>query len=151
MKVTQNIENGYASIRVMNDIAGNLTNVTDASIDAQISFIFEELQETITAFEAGDKVGVLDGAIDLLVTVAGLMQKLEVLGYDVATAMARVNSNNLSKFPPVGEAFTCDPEFTISVNEKYQRQVIKDAVGKFRKSHQFKSVDLSDLVPKEVA
>ena len=147
MQVTKIIRTAYADVRIFNDVAGNLTDVTDASIDNQLSFIFEELSETITGFEAGDKVEVLDGACDLFVTVAGLLQKLEAAGYDVATALQRVNANNLSKMPKLGELFSKDPEHTLEFNEKFQRSVIKDSNGKIRKPTSFVPVDLSDLVP----
>lgn len=138
----------YTEVKIFNTVAGNLSVVTDDSIDNQISFIFEELQETITAFEAGDKVGVLDGACDLFVTVSGLMQKLEKARYNVAEAVKRVNANNLSKFP---EEVTDEDkaQYTVTFNEQYNRYVLKDGNGKVRKPSTFKPVDLSDLIPKE--
>jgi phosphoribosyl-ATP pyrophosphohydrolase len=139
----------YDEIREMNDIAGNLTTVDDASIDAQISFCFEETAEVIDAFESGNKAELLKEACDLFVVSVGLLQKLEVAGYDVAKALGRVNANNLSKFPADGELFAYDPAFTLHHNAKYKRQVIKDAVGKFRKPSNYVKADVSDLVPKE--
>lgn len=149
MNATKIMQVAYAEVAQFNEIAGNLTNVTDDSIDNQISFIFEELQETITAFEEGNKVEVLDGACDLFVTVAGLLQKLEAAGYNVAHALGRVNANNLSKYPAVAEqaAIVIPTEWTATINEKYQRLVLKDANGKVRKPSNFVAVDLSDLVP----
>jgi hypothetical protein len=149
METTKVIKVAYAEVREFNDIAGNLTNVTVESIDNQLGFIFEELTETIDGLEAGDKVELLDGACDLFVTVAGLLQKLEAAGYNVAHALGRVNANNLSKFPKVGELFPYNPEFSLTLNEKYQRVVLKDGNGKVRKPDNFVAVDLSDLVPKE--
>lgn len=135
----------YKDVEIFNTIAGNLNTVTEDSIDNQISFIFEELTETITAFEAGDMVEVLDGACDLFVTVTGLMQKLEAAGYDVETAIERVNANNLSKFPK--EVSEADKAlYTVTLNEQYNRYVLKDGNGKVRKPSTFASVDLSDLV-----
>lgn len=149
METTKVIKVAYAEVREFNDIAGNLTNVTVESIDNQLGFIFEELTETIDGLEAGDKVELLDGACDLFVTVAGLLQKLEAAGYNVAHALGRVNANNLSKFPKLGELFAFEPGHTLSYNEKYKRNVIKDGNGKIRKPVNFVAVDLSDLVPKE--
>lgn len=147
METTKTIEQAYRDVALFNTLAGNLTNVSDDSVDNQISFIFEELTETITAFEEGNKVEVLDGACDLFVTVAGLMQKLEAQGYDVATALDRVNENNLSKFPKFVGPEDLRDGYSVTVNVLHQRYVIKDANGKVRKPASFVSVDLSDLVP----
>lgn len=148
MEVAKVIKVAYNEVGEFNDIAGNLTNVSLESIDAQLSFIFEELTETIDGLEQGNMVELLDGACDLFVTVGGLMQKLEAMGFNVAHALGRVNANNLSKFPKLGELYR-EPEGIASVklNEKYQRIVLKDANGKVRKPADFVSVDLSDLVP----
>ena len=149
MKTTQIIEQAYSDVRLFNVLAGNLDTVTDDSVDAQIGFIFEELSETITAFEEGDRVEVLDGACDLFVTVAGLMQKLEAQGYDVARAIERVNENNLSKFPKKiseGDSLRWD----VSLNAQYSRYVLKDGNGKVKKPEDFVGVYLTDLIPKRV-
>lgn len=151
MKTTEIIQQAYADVRVFNDIAGNLNNPDLTSIDNQIGFIFSELTETIDGFEAGDMVEVLDGACDLFVTVAGLMQKLEAAGYDVATAIARVNENNLSKFPLFVGTEDIRDGYTVSKNELYGRYVIKDGNSKVRKPAAFVPVVLTDLVPKDVA
>ena len=148
MEVTKVIRKAYDQVREFNDIAGNLTNVTDDSVDNQIGFIFEELSETITGFEEGNRVEVLDGACDLFVTVAGLLQKLEAQGYNVAEALTRVNENNLSKFPAVGELFGQPIGCTATLNEKYNRMVIKDGVGKVRKPSTYSGPYLTDLIPK---
>lgn len=149
MQVTKIIRTAYADVVTFNAVAGNLTNVTDDSIDNQLDFIFEEFQETVTAFEEGNKVELLDGAADLFVTVAGLLQKLEAAGYDVATALERVNANNLSKFPQIGTLFGNKNGYEIVPNVTYNRIVLKDENGKVRKPDNFVAVDLSDLVPKE--
>jgi hypothetical protein len=149
METTKVMRVAYDEVVQFNEIAGNLTNVTIDSIDNQLGFIFEELTETIDALEAGNRVELLDGACDLFVTVAGLLQKLEAAGYNVAHALGRVNANNLSKFPKVGELLSNKNGFTVTLNEKYQRIVLKDENGKVRKPDNFVAVDLSDLVPKE--
>jgi hypothetical protein len=148
-------------------VAGNLSNVTYNTIDDQISYIFEELCETIDSIDPHrqsliegnfpanydinealvDRTGLLDGACDLFVTVVGLLQKLEAKGYDVGTALQRVCANNLTKFPEINESFTYDSRFTETINEKYGRCVIKDENGKVRKPNDFAPVDLSDLIP----
>ena len=147
MKTNINIAEAFEGVRQFNDLAGNLANVTDQSVDNQLSYIFEELSETITAFESGDRVEVLDGAADLFVTVAGLLQILEQQGYGVNTALRRVNQNNMSKFPQVGESFSYDPNYNVRLNTDYARYVIKDFTGKVRKPNNFQGVYLTDLIP----
>jgi phosphoribosyl-ATP pyrophosphohydrolase len=146
MKTTQIIEIAYSDVRLFNALAGNLTNVTDDSVDAQLGFIFEELTETIDALESGDRVELLDGACDLFVTVSGLMQKLEAQGYDVARAIERVNENNLSKFPKTISDVD-RAQYNVTLNEQYNRYVLKDAIGKVKKPSDFVGVYLTDLIP----
>jgi hypothetical protein len=145
---TKNAGLMYKGVEQFNDLAGNLTNVTEQNIDNQLSIIFSEFTETVDAFEAGDKVELLDGVCDLFVTVTGLMQIAEKLGYNVEEAMERVNLNNLSKFKT-----TVLPEdgakWIVTRNERYGRYVLKDENGKVRKPADYVSVDLSDLIPKE--
>jgi hypothetical protein len=115
-KMEDTIREAYKNVKLFNQIASNLDNVTPDSINCQLSFIFEELSETIEAVERGiypegrydddnkdpnynPEVELTDGVCDLFVTVAGLMQKLECAGFDVSGALKKVNENNLSKFP----------------------------------------------------
>lgn len=143
----KSIGKAWQEIYTFNDLAGNLNVVDAESINNQISFIFSELEETIEAFEEQDAVEVLDGACDLFVTVVGLMQKLEVAGFNVQEALKRVNENNNSKFVPVGDVLQYAHGFTATLNEKHQRFVIKDGNDKVRKHANFKEVDISDCVP----
>lgn len=149
MKFIENIKKAFGEVFKFNEIAGNLSNVDDESVDNQISFIFSELEETITAFEQGDRVGVLDGAADLFVTVSGLLQKLEAQGYDVDTALRRVNANNLTKFPAT--VSTADQgKYKVSLNAKHNVFVLKDENDKVRKPEGYVGVYLADLIPKLV-
>lgn len=152
---TKSIGKAYQAVKVFNSVAGNLTKVDAKSIDAQITFIFSELEETISAFEKKDSVEIVDGACDLFVTVAGLMQKLEVAGFNVDEALERVNENNMSKYPSSSD-FTSQTIHKVVgeghaplFNKTHSVWVIKDLAGKIRKPTNFKSVDLSDCVPEE--
>lgn len=159
-KFSDTIAEAYKQVELFNIVAGNLDNVTPESINNQLGFIFEELEETIEAVEwtsvAQDlddnldydpDVEVLDGACDLFVTVAGLLQKLEAAGYDVAEAISRVNANNLSKFPSasVSTVGTIRPEGTYVVsNERFNVLVFKDVTtDKIKKPLNFVPVDLT--------
>jgi len=128
-KMEDTIQEAYKNVKLFNKIAGNLDNVTPESIDNQMSFVFEELTEGISAVERGltprnewttfddenleeydPDVELLDAACDMFVTVAGLMQKLEATGFDVSGALKKVNENNLQKFPPIEYTITHNPE-----------------------------------------
>ena len=43
--------NSYKYVQEFNDVASNLEGDMQPLINSQLSYIFEELQETITAFE----------------------------------------------------------------------------------------------------
>lgn len=147
METSKAVQKAYESTAVVNEIAGNLTDVSLSMIDNQISLIFEELTETIDAFEQGDMEGLLDGGNDLFVVVSGLLQMLESRGFGVAESLHRVTDNNLTKFPPMGSVFGYDPAYRLVYNDKHKRTAILDANGKFRKPSNFVAVSLSDLVP----
>ncbi len=134
----------YNQVKKFNSVAGNLDNVTPESVSNQLSFIYEELVETIDALEAGDDEELLDGCADLFVTVSGLMQKLDAAGFKVAEAIARVNENNLSKFNSTGNF---QPSNTNAVyNKQYDLYSFLDKeTGKIRKPTNFISVDLDGL------
>lgn len=144
------IQESFYNIYQFNDLANNFEKVDKASLENQCIFIKEELNETLQAIVSNDKVETLDGACDLWVTVVGLLQKLESLGYNVKEAMQRVDENNLTKFPKTLQGLTFSSNFTSYKNDKYQRYVTKDYYGKVRKYDNFPKVDLLDLVPKEV-
>lgn len=142
----------YDSVQRFNNIAGNLDPDLDlkANLEKQIDFITEELKETKDELELGNYVGVLDGACDLFVTVAGLMQKLESKGFLVKAAVQAVNDNNLSKFPAVTSGKPETPDgWTVTESSGYMRYVIKDENGKIRKPVNFTPVNLVDYVPKQ--
>ncbi len=153
MTTSNEISKLYAATYDFNEISGNFTytNTKAAKVDLQLSLIFEKLQETITAFENGNDVEILDGAVDVAVTAFGLLQHLNEQGYDVDTAMQRVAANNLSKFTPVGERVGYDPETqVVEFNSEYQVSVLRNkATGKVMKPANFPPVDLSDLTPVE--
>lgn len=142
-----NIQEAYKSVEDFNLLAGNLHTVDEESIDAQVSFIFSELEETITAFEERDAVELADGCADIIVTAFGLMQKLEVAGFDMLSVLKKVCENNMEKFPLKGEFLQYNKDFTATLNKEFGRYVIKDIQGKVRKHSNFVEVDIAELVP----
>ena len=139
----------YGSVFKFNDISGNLNKPDKDSIALQLDLIQEEYIETVDAFDADDKVEILDGACDMFVVVCGLLQKLEAQGCDVEEALMRVCENNLSKFPSTANnaTNTWSGDYTPHFNKKHKVLVLKDKNGKIRKPEGFKPVDLSDCVP----
>ena len=142
------IQKAYNDVQKFNAIADNFSNVDKESIKRQISFITEELKETQKAFDEGDSKELLDGLCDVFVTWAGLAQKMSVAGYDVPSALKRVNENNLSKFPKrATDEDLENPDRFLTKNFTCDCVVLKNAAGKIMKPSDFKPVDLSDLVP----
>ena len=139
--------NMYNQVKKFNSVAKNLDNVTPESVSNQLSFIYEELVETIDALEAGDDKELLDGCADLFVTVAGLMQKLDAAGFAVGEAIVRVNENNLSKFDNT-EVFQ-PPNTNAVYNKQYDLySFLNKDTGKIMKPTNFLSVDLDGLYVK---
>lgn len=146
-----NVQERYNEVEKFNRIAGNLTDVTVAKLEAQMKVFIEESKETADAFSNKDSVELLDGICDSFVTLAGLMQMAEKMGFKVDEALKRVNENNLSKFPT---HVTYDAkrqyeasEWRVVFDTDYRLYILKDSNGKVRKPVGFKPVQISDLVP----
>ena len=83
---------------LFNKVAGKDNLFDKQSIQEQIDLIKEEVKETQEGLDNNDLVELADGAIDVLVTTLGLIQKLENLGTDMNKAAKIIADNNLSKF-----------------------------------------------------
>ena len=95
-----NLNKYYDEVKKFNEIAGNLhSKLTFADLKNQAALILEEAKEAFDGAETKSYDEVLDGAVDTFVTLAGLMQQMQCLGYDIETALGKVCDNNLSKFP----------------------------------------------------
>lgn len=144
----------------LNDIAGKLNNLTKKDIENQLKLIQEELTETVDDLAAGDKVGVLDGYTDLMVTVFGLGEMLKALGFKTEQSLIATAENNDTKFIPGNKVSVVDQtlkmyaeqgiECKAEYNAEYDCYVIKDSNGKIRKPVGFVSNDLSVYVPQGV-
>lgn len=136
----------YEEVKMFNEIAGTLDNVSVESISNQLDFHYEEGIETITAFDEQDDCELVDGVADQFVTLMGLIQKMEQVGYNVAEAIKRVNANNLSKYTMFKEF---QPPNTNAVyNVKHGLWVFLDKeTNKIKKPLNFKPVDLSGTYP----
>ena len=106
-----------------------------------------------------NQLEIIDGAIDLYVTAAGLMIQsvqymiqLEQQGYSVNRALAKVCYNNLLKFPKKEDVakYQWDEGIVVQDCEADSSRVVgKDINGKVRKYKNFPKVDLTDCLPKE--
>ena len=146
-----NIQKHYDSVYKFNDIAGNLTDVDVAKLNAQMKVVVEEIKELQDAFDNKDAVELLDGACDGFVTLMGLIQQMEKVGFKVDEALQRVCDNNLSKFvndiTNLDVVYACDNEWKIVPNYQHSCYVFKDGNNKIRKPINFVPVEISDLVP----
>lgn len=155
--MSNDIKVAYEQILKANIIAGNITNEfhekTVDGILSQIEFCIEETEETYDAFQNNDAVELLDGACDMFVTVCGLLQRLEAAGFNVQKALARVNENNLSKFPSefdFQQNPDKQPEGTEVHTSPYGHVVFKRHFdGKYMKPTDFRPVDLVSCVPED--
>jgi hypothetical protein len=148
-----NIQKHYESVYKFNDIAGNLSYVDVASIEAQIKIIKEEVGELDYACGSENATELLDGACDAFVTVVGLLQKMEKAGFKVDEALTIVNENNLNKFPKTIsnaelDAYTWNL-WSVKYNKHHDCFVLKDDNDKIRKPAGFVSVDLMDCLPSD--
>ena len=101
----------------------------------------------------------LDDCLDVLITVFGMLQKLETLGVDVDGAAIATAINNLSKYPtaPVVAHETVDRkardgvEVLAKFNEEFGVYTLRNAVtGKVVKPCNFVSNNLNAFVPKNL-
>lgn len=140
-----------------NRIAGKDKGITLSEIKEQYKLIHEEVKEIEEGIELNDPEEVLDGAIDTLVTVLGLLQKLENAGFDIEKALVKTASNNFSKYTPNEEVALDSFDFyekkgipvTVTYNGNHDVYVIKDSSNKVRKPVDFVSNDLKDCVPEQ--
>lgn len=154
MSIQQLVEDTYD----FNAIAGNDKKFSKQSFLEQLAVLEEEVRETREAIEAGDIVEIADGAIDVIVVAAGLVQKLESMGVNMSYALKLIGHNNLEKYPSIHDDSIVDKTLYMysdkginaqaSVSIEGHCYVFKNAVtGKILKPYGFKAVDLVDCVP----
>ena len=149
MSITQKtMGTAYTETKKFNEIGCSLDIITKDSLALQLDLIQEEYLEAVEAFDYENTEEIADAAADLLVVVFGLVQKLEVAGYNMEAVIDAVCENNLSKYIPINTVVHYDPEFTKTLNEKHQVFVLRDKNGKIRKPSNFTPVNLYGLVPK---
>lgn len=70
-------------------------HLDDPDVQYQFKLIKEEVVEMFTANTEGDRLEVIDGIADGIVTLTGLAHRM---GVDINVLMERVNESNMSKF-----------------------------------------------------
>lgn len=145
---------------LFNEIAGTSEDYSKEAIESQLKIILSEVEELVTAFNEETPTDVAAEAVDVVVTVIGLLQKLNNAGIDCYTIAKRIGEKNLEKFPSslaLVEASIKDYtdkgiKVTAVANTEYftGKYVIRDEHGKVRKPLGFTKVNLSDCGSKEL-
>lgn len=160
MKTTA-LANLYEDTETFNRIPGNLESITQDKINNQLKVILSEVNELKDGIQDNDITETVDGCVDVLVTVFGLMQMLErTYGIDFTKACELVAANNLEKYIPEGytdcretvertlQAYEDMGEPVKAVLDKDSRcYYFVDANGKVRKPFGSTPVDLSTCIP----
>jgi hypothetical protein len=154
-----NISDFQMDCYAFNEIASKHNKTTLKDIEFQYKLILEETKEIKDkGIDKNNVKEVLDGAIDVMVTALGLLQKLEHLGVDVNKAMRDTAYNNLTKYPSkeltaIQTAMMYEEEgsvVNVEYNSEYELFVIKNWNDKVMKPIGFESNDLSNCIPKEL-
>lgn len=158
--LNETIDWRYEDVYTFNKITGvfESTESPRQQIERAMKIFKEECFETIEAAKNGDSIELLDGVCDVFVTLSGLMQVMEHLGFNVEKALGWVCDNNLEKFPMAPESgpdqatmLKLQPEKTIATYYAPANcYVYKDKDGKVKKPIGFTPVELQDLVPEGI-
>ena len=138
-----------------NAISGADKETDIKSIDKQLGFVLDEARELKDAVnnyylaftEEGE---IVKEALDVLVTVVGLLQKMQNRGYDIEAAANEVGANNLSKYPKqhtdamqsLQDLAKQGVNAYVAFNPVYNCYVIRDVeTGKVRKPSNYVKVN----------
>jgi hypothetical protein len=138
----------YELTKKFNTISGAINETSETSLIEQYTYIREEFKEMADTF--GDDVyydssqlsletrmitPLLDDCLDVLITVFGMLQKLETAAHETVERKAREGVEVLANF-----------------NEEFGVYTLRNAeTGKVVKPYNFISNDLSVFVPKDLA
>jgi hypothetical protein len=163
----------YNLTKRFNDLSGATKEVSEKSLIEQYMYIREEFFEMADTFN-DDVTGygttklsletrmvepLLDDCLDVLITVFGMLQKLETLGVDVDGAAIATAVNNLYKytFEPAVAHETVERKARDGVkvlakfSEEFGVYTLRNADnGKVCKPYNFVSNELSAFVPKDL-
>lgn len=101
----------YTLTKKFNTISGSINELSEKAFIEQYTYVREEFREMVDTF-GDDDLGcarlsletrmlepLLDDCLDVVITVFGMLQKLEALGVDINQAAVDTAHNNLSKYP----------------------------------------------------
>jgi len=157
--IDYNISDFQMDCFAFNEIANKHNKTTLKDIEFQYKLILEETKEIKDkGIDKNNVKEVLDGAIDVMVTALGLLQKLEHLGIDVNKAMRDTAYNNLTKYPSkeltaIQTAMMYEEEgsvVNVEYNSEYELFVVKNWNDKVMKPIGFESNDLSNCIPTDL-
>lgn len=124
-----------------NQIAGR---ENEKDIASAMKIHQEEIQEMLNGFNTKNPKEFLDGVVDSFVTSIGLMIQMQNIGFDVASALDKVQENNLTKFIAVGSTREVQPlvkqEFSVLENMGYR--VLLNKNNKVLKPKDYQQVNL---------
>lgn len=142
-----------------NAISGADKEIDESALRRQVCFVVDEAEELYDAedyFSYGEPEGeIVKEALDVLVTVVGVLQKMQNRGYDIEAAAEIVGLNNLSKYPKThAEAMQSLQDLAsqgvnayVSYNPVYDCYVIRDVdAGKVRKPSSYQKVDSNNFL-----
>ena len=148
------------NVKVGNKTHPAFTMEFERAAEKQSNFILEEAQETYDNSVVSDYTEMLDGACDVLFTLAYYIKLLEDAGFDFEGAYQAVINNNMKKvYNSFYEACEqkekleqiSDDEYTIETNvhNGLPFYVIRNSYGKVCKPVDFEKVNLEPFIPKE--
>lgn len=157
MIIEQAIAELYRDTAKFNQLAGNANALEHQDFLNQMKYVQEEIKELQHGLDSHDNKESLDGLIDAMVTIFGLVEKFHRLGFDVAGAAKKTALNNLSKFPTdtkiVDESIASYQEKGVKLiayhNDAFDCWVLKDENNKVRKPVGFIENDLSGFLPQQ--
>lgn len=135
-----------------NEISGADRETDLRALRNQIGFVEDESYELVEAFCKCDEGEIVKEALDVLVTVIGVLQKMQHRGYNIESAAEEVGLNNLSKYPKTHEEAMRSlkdlAEKSVNAHAGYNAlhdcYVIRDCTtGKVRKPSSYVKIDSS--------
>lgn len=145
------------SVYKFNDLSGQSKKTSIEDLKNQLKLIQEEVKEISDGIDAQDYEEILDGCVDTLFVVEGMMQKLYNLGFDVDSAKSITAKNNDTKFLSDADAVEVTlrnyelkgVNVTAKYNHLYDNWVILDKNNKVQKPVGYVKNNLSSCVPEE--
>ena len=150
-------ENFVNSVYRFNDMSGQSVKTSVEDLRNQLKLIKEEVKEIEDGLDLLDYEEILDGCVDTLYVVEGLLQKLYNLGFDVDRAKEITAKNNDTKFLTDADGVEITlrsytdkgVEVTAKYNVTYDSWVILDKNNKVQKPVGYVKNNLSSCVPEE--